>query len=134
MCTPGAVWVVQARRGGGISVGGELRLQLRLRPRRTCHRTTPHDPGPAHGHARAPALISPPAAPSRARSEPVTREPRNRMRTPLPLSPAWIAIVAALAACTSTSGGTLSSASEAPPRSAPVLTSTPVFDGRVHDL
>ena len=56
------------------------------------------------------------------------------MRTPLALSAGWIAIVAALGACTSTSGGTGSIAPEAPPSSAPVLTSTPVFDGRVHDL
>ena len=45
-----------------------------------------------------------------------------------------IALLAALSACSSTSGGTRSPAPEAPPSSAPVLTPTPIFDGRVHDL
>ena len=56
------------------------------------------------------------------------------MHSLLARSAAWIAVAAALSACSSTSGGTRSPAPEAPPSSAPVLNPTPVFDGRVHGL
>jgi len=56
------------------------------------------------------------------------------MHSLLARSAARIALLAALSACSSTSGGTRSPAPEAPPSPAPILTPTPVFDDRVHDL
>ena len=56
------------------------------------------------------------------------------MHSLLARSAVMIALPAALSACSSTSDGNRNPAPEAPPSLAPVLTPTPVFDGRLHDL